>query len=284
MDLQSGEQAAQNQENIVNTPAPKQYSINQLIKPALVILAVMTAIAVSEYIFAYRNVGYGITISLVLVIALYSYLGFRTKEDGLTSCLESLSLVPLYILFTSSLPWFFIDQQYLLPAVYSSIIGLCLLHVYLRELNLKELINLPDWKTIFRFFLLSIPIGSCTGLVEYLILKTQPAYPDFGIGYLILNLFYMIFFVGLGEEFLFRGLIQNDLSKLFGWKWGLFGTALLFSIMHLTWRSVPELFFVFIAGLIFGSLYLKTKSLALPILVHGINNTVLMAVYPYLFK
>jgi len=48
---------------------------------------------------------------------------------------------------------------------------------FLRELNLKELINLPDWKTIFRFFLLSIPIGACTGLVEYLILKTQSASP-----------------------------------------------------------------------------------------------------------
>ncbi|WP_281246364.1 CPBP family intramembrane glutamic endopeptidase [Desulfoscipio geothermicus] len=58
----------------------------------------------------------------------------------------------------------------------------------------------------------------------------------------------------------------------------------MFSIMHPTWRSVPELLFVFIAGYIFGGLYLRTKSLYLPIWVHGVNNTMLVAVYPYLIK
>jgi membrane protease YdiL (CAAX protease family) len=53
--------------------------------------------------------------------------------------------------------------------------------------------------------------------------------------------------------------------------------------MHLTWRSVPELGFVFIAGLILGALYLKTKSLVAPIIAHGINNVILVAVLPYVF-
>ena len=52
--------------------------------------------------------------------------------------------------------------------------------------------------------------------------------------------------------------------------------------MHLTWRSVPELFFVFAAGFIFGWLYLKTKGLYLPILVHCMDDVVLDAVFPYI--
>ncbi|HAU31273.1 MAG: hypothetical protein XD84_0390 [Desulfotomaculum sp. 46_80] len=82
MDIQSGQQAVQNQENIVNTPAGKQFSINRLIKPALVILAVMAAIAVSEYVFAYRNAGYGITISLVVVIRCIHIYASGQKRTG----------------------------------------------------------------------------------------------------------------------------------------------------------------------------------------------------------
>lgn len=53
--------------------------------------------------------------------------------------------------------------------------------------------------------------------------------------------------------------------------------------MHLTWRSVPELFFVFVAGLILGTLYLRTKGLVVPIIAHGVNNVMLVAVLPYIF-
>jgi membrane protease YdiL (CAAX protease family) len=48
-------------------------------------------------------------------------------------------------------------------------------------------------------------------------------------------------------------------------------------------RSIPELGFVFIAGLILGILYLKTKSLVAPIIAHGVNNVMLVAVLPYIF-
>jgi hypothetical protein len=97
-------------------------------------------------------------------------------------------------------------------------------------------------------------------------------------------MFYMVFFVGLGEELLFRGLIQRNLGALFGWKWGLVGTSLLFSIMHLTWRSVPELLFVFVAGMVFGIFYIRTGSLLSSIMIHGVNNAFLVAVCPYVFK
>jgi hypothetical protein len=251
--------------------------------PALFITGIMAAIAAIEYIFAYRNVAYGIILSLALTFLLYLFQVIRPAEDELAACVDSLVLVPLYVLFTSSLPWFFIHQEYLLPAVYTCIIGLCMYHIYQKDLDLKELFGpWPGKDKILLYILLGTAIGVCTGLVEYLVLRIVPVHAAFSIKELVQNLVYMLLFVGLGEELLFRALIQKDLSRLFGWKWGLLGTAVLFSIMHLTWRSVPELFFVFIAGLIFGGLYIKTKSLFLPVLVHGINNTVLVAVYPYL--
>jgi hypothetical protein len=254
-----------------------------LLPGVLLIAGIMAAIAASEYIFAYRNVAYGIILSLLLAFALYAFLALHTRDDALNACVSSLVLVPLYILFTSSLPWFFIRQDFLLPAVYSCIIFLCLLHITQKNLSLRSLFgNFPPMHRLLQYVLFGIGTGVCTGLIEYLILRPAPAYPSFTVGYLILNLFYMIVFVGVGEELLFRALIQRDLSRLFGWRWGLIAASVLFSIMHLTWRSVPELFFVLLAGLIFGWLYIKTKGLFLPVLVHGINNTVLIAVYPYL--
>ena len=92
----------------------------------------------------------------------------------------------------------------------------------------------------------------------------------------------MLLFVGLGEELLFRGLIQLDLERIFGWKWGLVGASILFAVMHLTWRSLPELGFVFLASLVLGYIYWKTKSLLAPIVLHGVNNTMLVAIMPYL--
>ena len=104
------------------------------------------------------------------------------------------------------------------------------------------------------------------------ILHPAPAFPAFEVKYLFRDLIYMLCFVGLGEELLFRGLIQTDLMKVFGGKMGLVLASLLFAVMHLTWRSLPELGFVFIAALILGAIYWKTKSLVLPIIIHGINN------------
>ncbi len=122
------------------------------------------------------------------------------------------------------------------------------------------------------------------GVGEYFILTPAPAYPNFEVKFLVRDLVYMVAFVGLGEELLFRGLIQRDITKLLGWKWGLFIASLVFMVMHLTWRSIPELGFTLFAGLLFGYMYHRTGSLILPIFTHGISNTILVAVVPYLLS
>jgi hypothetical protein len=119
--------------------------------------------------------------------------------------------------------------------------------------------------------------------VEYLILRPAAPAPTFEIVYFLRDVVYMVMFVGLAEELLFRGLIQSDLTAAFGWKWALLGTSFLFAAMHMTWRSVPELFFVFVAALIMGGLYIRTKSLTAPILFHAVNNIMLVSVVPYFF-
>lgn len=247
----------------------------------LFIAGIMVAITVSEYIFAYHNVAYGIVIALALAIFIYLMLSVLKFGWRITDCGESLALIPLYVLFTASLPWFFINQQYLLPAVYSCILGLCLWHVYQKRLSLKEIFGF-SWAKLPKYALTGLLIGIPLGTIEYFVLRPAPAFPSFEVKYLLRDAIYMFGFVGIGEELLFRGLIQSDMGSAFGWKWGLLGASYLFAVMHLTWRSVPELGFVFLAALILGGLYHKTKSLTAPIVAHGINNVMLVAVLPYL--
>ena len=247
------------------------------------IAAIILAITLSEYVFAYQNVAYGIVIALALTIAIYVVLSVLRFDHRIVVCAESLAIIPLYILFTSSLPWFFLNQQYLLPAVYSCILGLCLWHVYQRNLNLREIFGFSKDK-LLRYSLLGVAIGGVLGVGEYFILHPAPAFPTFEVKYLFRDMVYMFLFVGVAEELLFRGLIQRDLMGAFGWKWGLFGASALFAVMHLTWRSMPELGFVFIAGLILGALYWKTKNLTAPIVAHGANNVMLVAILPYIFN
>jgi len=263
--------------------------------------AIGITITACEYIFAYQNVAYGIVTALGLVIVIYLLLSIFHLDQRITNCVESLTLLPLYILFTSSLPWFFINQQYLLPAVYSCILALCLWYVYQKNLSLKELFGfstggwqvrrLKSWGVRnfinlqpVRFVLVGLAIGIPLGIGEYFILYPAPAFPAFEVKYLLRDMVYMLCFVGLGEELLFRGLIQRDLTGAFGWKWGLVGASLMFAVMHLTWRSVPELGFVFVAGLVLGALYWKTKSLVPGIVAHAINNVMLVSVMPYILS
>ena len=249
----------------------------------LPVLAVVSAIAVCEWIFVYRDVAYGIAIALFLALAIYLVNALLIPDTLLSECLATLALIPLYILFTSSLPWFFIDQQYLIPAVYSVVLILCFFYIYHKQLSFARIFNFQRERLGWHL-LLGLVCGIPLGVIEYVVLHPAPAFPSFEVSYMLQQLVYMTLFVGLGEELLFRGLIQNDLVRLLGDNYGILMAGLLFGIMHLTWRSVPELGFTFLAGLVFGYAYHRTRSLVLPIVMHGVGNVFLAAVLPYLLR
>lgn len=103
------------------------------------------------------------------------------------------------------------------------------------------------------------------------------------------SLFYVLLIVAvvpaIGEELLFRGVLQKIVIQ-----WtknahlGIWITAILFSAMHMQFYGFfPRL----LLGLIFGYLFLWSKSLWLPILGHFINNgsvVILSYLYPEMMK
>lgn len=110
-------------------------------------------------------------------------------------------------------------------------------------------------------------------------------------------LLFYVFFVGLGEELLFRGYIQSRLNGAFGkpfqfygvnWGWGIIITSVLFGLMHVinlgslplgNWQLAPWWgLWTFFAGLVNGFVREKTGSIVAPTILHGLPQGIAYAI------
>lgn len=80
------------------------------------------------------------------------------------------------------------------------------------------------------------------------------------------------------EEILFRGIIMNGLIKNYRSWYAVLMSGVLFSLYHLNpWQMT----YTFFLGLLLGWIVLKTKSLPLAILIHSINNLLVLLSMQY---
>jgi membrane protease YdiL (CAAX protease family) len=77
---------------------------------------------------------------------------------------------------------------------------------------------------------------------------------------------------GLGEELLFRGLIQAGLTELAGTGVALIAASLLFGLLHWVTRTYAVLAALF--GVYLGGLFLVTGDLVAPIVTHAVYDVV----------
>ena len=89
-------------------------------------------------------------------------------------------------------------------------------------------------------------------------------------GGLMFNLFMIAFLPALGEELLFRGVIQRIFTRwTHSHHWGIVISAFLFSSLHIQFYGfVPRL----LLGVMFGYLLVWSGSMWLPIAAHFVNN------------
>jgi membrane protease YdiL (CAAX protease family) len=73
------------------------------------------------------------------------------------------------------------------------------------------------------------------------------------------------------EEICFRYGVMGSLLESARWRrWAIPVSALLFGVIHM---NPPQIIAAFVLGLFLGWLYLRTRSLWLPIICHVVNNT-----------
>ncbi len=94
------------------------------------------------------------------------------------------------------------------------------------------------------------------------------------------NLLVIAVLPGLGEELVFRGIVQPQIERVTRSPWAaILITALIFSAIHMQFEGfLPR----FLLGVLLGYLYHATKNLWLPILAHVFNNGAqVLGVYLY---
>lgn len=133
-------------------------------------------------------------------------------------------------------------------------------------INLTGEINsrlvLPDWLSELEKWMKDTEEKAAEVTEAFLNVKT-----GWGLAF---NLFMVGLLPAIGEELLFRGLIQRFFSKMTRtFHWGIWISAFLFSALHLQFYGfVPRM----LLGVMFGYLLIWSGTLWVPVLAHFINN------------
>lgn len=190
----------------------------------------------------------------------------------------ALMLLPLFRLLNVAMPVFFNLTLYSYSLVYAPMF--IPIFFILKENFLGRSEAGLTFKGFWFYLPLAISLGFALGLGEYHVLHPQMLTVGFDIKNVLILIVTMIFFVGIVEEFVFRSSLQTVLQERLGWKVGLMLTSIIFGFMHSGYHLPLELLYVTFAGMVFGLLFLVSKSLPIIALAHGVTNISLFLVAP----
>ncbi|MCC7570509.1 DUF1616 domain-containing protein [Candidatus Micrarchaeota archaeon] len=232
-------------------------------------------IVVAELLIFKGHIEAGIVLhatNLVALVLSSAYVADRTHQ--------ALMLLPLFRLVNAAIPIFFELTLYSYALVYAPMF--LPVYVILKSSRFsREEIGIT-FSNFWPYFPLAVIIGLLLGLGEYHVIRPEMLVPQVDMrSFLELSLI-MIFFVGVVEEFIFRSVLQTALVDWVGSTKGLLAASLLFGIMHSGYGLYSEMAFVSAAGLVFGLFFMKTKSLPLVALLHGVTNISLFLMVPML--
>lgn len=121
------------------------------------------------------------------------------------------------------------------------------------------------------FYLLSLLAPSFIEGILREVANNPTPYRNAPLLFNLLGAIVLVVVAPITEEFLFRGIILQRWASKWGIRAGLVGSSLLFGIGH---ANVVGLSMV---GMVLGLLYIKTRSLIVPIACHALNNSFVVA-------
>ena len=103
-----------------------------------------------------------------------------------------------------------------------------------------------------------------------------------GIAGLVFNVFIIAVIPAIGEEFLFRGILQRILGEWFRNRHAaIWIVALLFSLAHYQYSAfIPRI----LLGALFGYIFVWTSSIWMPVIAHFINNSLGVVYYHFYYR
>jgi membrane protease YdiL (CAAX protease family) len=204
---------------------------------------------------------------------------------------QAFSLVSILRILNLSVPTFSSLTLYNYPFIYG--IAIIATYIMIRESEgVREQLGraarwMRQWIAGLRHttaaWLIFLPAGVLAGYlisnVEFVLIHPQNLIalnlPDLTVLAII-----MVFFVGFGEELIFRAALQKRLRPSIGFWGSILAASIIFAAMHAGYANALYLAFVFAVGIMLGYLYFRTRSLAFVSLIHGAINFFLFSYLP----
>ena len=239
-------------------------------------LAYLGAVTLAELLTTFVHPQLGLVLHAVLLLVLMAHAAM-TWERPHYQVLLVLIFAPLIRMLSLSLPlgrfsvvyWYFITS---VPLFAAALMAGRILNFSRRELGLN-LRRLPVQ-------LLITVTGLGLGYLEYMILRPKPLVKAFTLEQLWLPALILLVSTGFSEELIFRGLMQQAAKESLG-RFSVPYVSLLFAVLHVGYRSLLDVVFVFVVAMFFGYVVEKTESLVGVTLAHGLTNIVLFLVAPF---
>jgi membrane protease YdiL (CAAX protease family) len=209
--------------------------------------------------------------------------------SSVRASLQGFSLIFLTRVAVAVIPALILPPVLLLITVYGVVLFMCAVYIVDRHLSPNSLgfhfSNAPLQAVG------GLALGVVMGFTEFAILSSDIGkyvlFQSYSLSNLAAVVIVMFWFVALGEELLFRGLVQTSLERdLSNPTMALVLVSFTFAIMHLGYVTsvvkLLEIVYVYVAATVIGYSFMKTKSLFLPVVAHGVANTILFGILPYL--
>lgn len=249
----------------------------------------LVVLVVEEIVTAYVDPILGLLISFggAIGVAVVPYV--LKSGQAVRGAMQCFSLLFLSRMAIMVVPALILPPPVLFVVIYSVYILISVAYIVERPLSLKT-VGFQASSLPYQIFA-GLVLGLAMGVVEFAILNPEMdrylLFSEFSGAALFYIIVIMFFFVAVGEELLFRGLVQTSLEKLFDNPLkSVTAVSSLFAIMHMAYvtslEKTLELAYVFAASTAIGYSFMKTRSLILPVIAHGTANTILFGILPYI--
>jgi len=246
-------------------------------KDLFILIGYLFAIGFAEITTAYLSVEAGLIVEVAIILALLAQSSVA-ESYNFSNLLRSMMVLPMIRIIGLTLPIMQVPALYWFPIIAIPLFAASYTLMREQRLNRKKvgliLGNIPVQ-------LLIALSGFALGFIEFLILKPQPLISTFSFVPLISAVIILTISTGFAEELLFRGILQKNAENVFGSVFGLLYASLLFTCLHIGWHSFIDLIFVFGVAMFYGIVFQKTRSIFGVTLSHGISNSMLFLVMPF---
>ena len=238
----------------------------------------LVALTAAEVLTVFLNIMAGIICHGVLLVV-FIVQAALAPDRVRRNLFMALCLAPLIRILSLSMPLAPIPQIYWYLLIYGPLLAATVIVMLNTRLAPRDVgLVTRGWPLQITF---GIVTGLALGVLEYVILRPVPLASSFTLVAVLAPALILVITTGFVEELIFRGVMQTLSERVMG-PLSVLYVSLIFAVLHVGHYSALDVVFVFLVALLFTAMVKKSGSLLGVTLAHGIANSMLYCVMPFL--